>query len=119
MAQKFSVSMSNPHHVGRDNEAAPLTEFMIWPGSETAAAPDLGAPSAAETSSEPEPVRKPALAPAPRLFDKELDNQHAEPLLLAQLAAAQLQSLLVSTPQVASLPNYRFQAQQNCTLPSK
>ena len=32
---------------------------------------------------------------APRLFDKELDNQHEEPLLLAQLAAEQLQRLLL------------------------
>ena len=31
-----------------------------------------------------------------RLFDKELDNQHEEPLLLAQLAAAQLRSLLLA-----------------------
>ena len=36
--------------------------------------------------------------PAPqqqRLFDKELDNQHEEPLLLAQLAAEQLRTLLL------------------------
>ena len=98
-------------------EAAPLTEFMIWPGSMTAAAPDVGAASAAETSSEPVAARKPALVPAQRLFDKELDNQHEEPLLLAQLAAAQLQSLLVSPPQVPFLRIHRFEAQQYCTLP--
>ena len=41
-----------------------------------------------------------------RLFDKEADNQHEEPLLLAQLAAAQLRALLetASAANVDSLP---------------
>ena len=30
-----------------------------------------------------------------RLFDKEADNKHEEPVLLAQLAAAQLRALLL------------------------
>jgi hypothetical protein len=33
-------------------------------------------------------------APQQRLFDKEADNQHEEPVLLAQLAASQLRALL-------------------------
>ena len=30
-----------------------------------------------------------------RLFDKEADNQHEEPVLMAQLAASQLRALLL------------------------
>ena len=67
----------------------------IWQGFTAAGVQEQRETSAAETGSEPEAGRKQALAP--RLFDKELDNQHEEPLLLAQLAAAQLQGLLLES----------------------
>jgi len=37
----------------------------------------------------------PKVTPQQRLFDKELDNQHEEPVLLAQLAGEQLRTLLL------------------------
>ena len=45
---------------------------------------------------------------ARRLFDHELDNQHEEPLLLAQLAAVQLNLLMAAVPPVSVPPGGAF-----------